>query len=508
MMKLRNGPNTLFQDINKINQEESTGTNMSDNGLRIEKYFRIFVIVIIIIFCLPYLRAASLAVFRDDDFSNSAVYYRSGKSILEFSASETVRWYKEMSGHFCDVFLDFATNPLNWYSYKLLRLDLIFLLSAFFVGMYLSIRAVTKFYKIEIHPVYLTFLILIPLLSYRDYHEIYGFYSAAMSYLLPLIGTEFCIVFLIKWEERRKPVYFCLALFFSVLMTACVLEVTGFGMWCFLILILSDYVANRRINKGFTMVFLFALIVSLVNTMAPGNFVRYGMSENNKLQIGEAVLSCFRAMFLELKFYYSNATFLIAGLLAFIIGTKLSINLKNNSNILIYIIVTFFLLPAITVFPVELGYKEFDNDLPNRCMFPFDLAVIMFNTVLLMTAGSIAKKKITAFNISGNVVPIGIALSLILLLAFLSDGPDRSIAIKIAENAVDGDMIKASYYQKQMYEQIRTSEEQDVTVSYNVEHKPGNTELKISEDPHALENHKIAVYFGKNSVRCIPEGTE
>ena len=481
---------------------------MADNGSRSEKYFRIFVIVIIIIFCLPYLRAASLAVFRDDDFSNSAVYYRSGKSILEFAASETVRWYKEMAGHFCDVFLDFATNPLNWYSYKLLRLDLMFLLSAFFVGMYLSIRAVARYCKIEIHPVYLTALILVPLLSYRDYHEIYGFYSAAMSYLLPLIGTEYCIVFLIKWAERRKPAYFCLSLLFSVLMTACVLEVTGFGMWCFLILILSDYSVNRKINKGFTMVFLFSLMVSLINTMAPGNFVRYGMSENNKLQIGEAVLSCFRAMFLELKFYYSNATFLIAGLLAFIIGTKLSINLKNNSNILIYIIVTFFLLPAITVFPVELGYKEFDNDLPNRCMFPFDLAVIMFNTVLLMTAGSIAKKKITAFNTSGNVVPIGIALSLILLLAFLSDGPDRSLAIEIAENAVDGDMVTASYYQKQMYEQIRTSEEQDVTVSYNVAHKPGNTELNISEDPHALENHKIAVYFGKSSVKCVPEGTE
>ena len=59
-----------------------------------------------------------------------------------------------------------------------------------------------------------------------------------------------------------------------------------------------------------------------------------------------------------------------------------------------------------------------------------------------------------------------------------------------------------------MYEQIRTSEEQDVTVSYNVAHKPGNTELNISEDPHALENHKIAVYFGKSSVKCVPEGTE
>ena len=169
-----------------------------------EKLFKIFVMAVCVAAVLPLLRAASLAVFRTDDFNFSIPYFTKTESLPVYAYKITVNYWKTLNGAYACNYLTYMFDPLNWYSYRLLRLILLGLIFISVMGLYLCLRKINEHFSVGISPVYSFALILLPLIFYREYHDVYLWFCGAMGYLLPTIGTEFGIFLLLKWSEKKK----------------------------------------------------------------------------------------------------------------------------------------------------------------------------------------------------------------------------------------------------------------------------------------------------------------
>lgn len=186
---------------------------MSIQKFRNVKYFKIVSWTVVITAVLPLLRAASLAVFKADDFNFSVPFFTRSQSLPIYAFNITRHYWRTMNGAYVCNYLTYMFDPLNWYSYRLLRLILLGLILLSVMGLYLCLRKFTEHFSVGISPVCSFALILLPLIFYREYHEVYLWFCGAMGYLLPTIGTEFGIFFLLKWNEKKNGDTFFLQYF-------------------------------------------------------------------------------------------------------------------------------------------------------------------------------------------------------------------------------------------------------------------------------------------------------
>ena len=472
-----------------------------------EKLFKFFVMAVCAAAVLPLLRAASLAVFRTDDFNFSIPFFTKTESLPIYAFHITVNYWKTLNGAYACNFFTYMLDPLNWYSYKLLRLILIALIILSVSGLFLCIRKINDHFSVTFPPVYAFSLILLPLLFYREYHDVYLWFCGAMGYLLPTIGTEFGIFFLLKWNEKKKYGFFLLAILAFVFMSGCVLEITGFGMWLLLVITVLDWIYNGRLNKGFAAAFFIALGFALLNVAAPGYYNRAAAVNKDGLNVFGALLYSLKASWLELCWLHSNASFPLFEILACVLGATSGHGEKKSGFFPVFS-VCLIILPVITVYPVMLGYGYGDNDIVNRCLFMFDAALIICCLGLCFVAGCLNRHRFKAGS-TENQKELGlicVMLAAAILLPSVLDGRAQCMPAKIAENLIENKVMTTSYLQKKVYEEIRDSEEDDVVISSIPERYEGNTMIKIDEDVKSHRNNALSVYFGKNSVVYIPEG--
>ena len=90
-----------------------------------EKTFKLFVMAVCVAAVLPLLRAASLAVFKADDFNFSVPFFTRSQSLPIYAFNITRHYWRTMNGAYVCNYLTYMFDPLNWYSYRLLRLILL-----------------------------------------------------------------------------------------------------------------------------------------------------------------------------------------------------------------------------------------------------------------------------------------------------------------------------------------------------------------------------------------------
>ena len=457
---------------------------------------------------LPLLRAASLAVFRTDDFNFSIPYFTKTESLPVYAFKITVNYWKTLNGAYACNYLTYMFDPLNWYSYRLLRLILLGLIFLSVMGLYLCLRKINEHFSVGISPVYSFALMLLPLIFYREYHEVYLWFCGAMGYLLPTIGTEFGIFLLLKWSEKKKWGYFLLAIFAFMFMSGCVLEITGFGMWLLLVIIVLDRVYSGKLNKGFVLAFFVALMFALLNVAAPGYYNRAAAYNKDGLNVFGAFINSLKASGQELVWLHSNASFPLFEILAFILGAA-GVRAEKKKGFFPLLSAGLIILPVITVYPVMLGYGYKDNDIVNRCLFMFDAALIICCLGLCFVAGCLNRHRFKAGSAENQkgLRLICLMLAVAILLPSALDGPAQCMPAKIAENLFEGKVMATSYYQKKVYEEIRDSEEENVVIDFLPDRYEGNTMIKIDEDINSHRNIALSLYFGKSSVVYIPDGS-
>lgn len=467
-----------------------------------QKIYVITIWAIIIAALVPILRASSLAVFKNDDFFAVNRFIYSGKSPLISSFDSSVTMWKTWQGAYSTSFLIPLFNPINWYSYRLLRIELIFMLSSGVAGLFCIIKMAINHFDLDVIPTHLFALILLPIISYYEYFEIFAWYTGAVAYLIPLVLAEFGISFLFMWNHSKKTFYYIISFPCLFIMTGGSLETTGFVMWIFLLILLLDWMKNGKMNKHFLAAFAFSLACSFLNALAPGNFVRHD-NVSLSLNIFQSVLSSVRIFGEDLFWFNSHGTFLIFELFAFILGS----NIKNkyNKRASGLIACGLIILPIVTAFPVALGYNFTElGDFSNRTRFVLDVSVIICCIGISALLGYYLKQ-VKLFDVSKLFVPV------LIIVMFLVMGRDtyREVPAKIVNNLENGTLYSDAYQYREMYDLIKNSEDEDVIVTYIPDRVAGATAVEMCSSPEDTDywiNEEMAGYFGKNSIVYLPEG--
>ena len=473
------------------------------NNITLGKIFRISVWIITISICLPYLLAQQYAIFKADDFS---LYLdclsMPGNSYLQkqlnFYADMYMGWQGTWSSALIFVFL----NPMHFYSYRLLRIILTVIFLASIIGLFFLVHIVMDYFHLNRkNAIFLLGLFLVPLLSYRDYTEIYLWFTGITVYLLPILFFIIGFSFLLLSEMKQKKIFFFLSAIFMVLMTGGVLEFVGFGMFWLLLFIIVEYIRTKKVNKRFVIVFTLSLIGALTTAFAPGNFARK-QGIGNGLEIMKAIFLSIKIPTEEIIMYSENTTFMAFVILAFLLGcyTKM----KTKDSVTAFSICGLILTPIITLFPVALGYGTI-NSLPIRCLFILDASIIACSIGISFLLGN----KLFTKNLLPDIRNIQYVACMSVLLVITLGGNKliNYTPIAITANLKNGSIQKYESDWRNIFDQIEHADEKNITIVGVPTQVAGCISPGMIDDPKWWTNQYIATYFGKESV-CIVEAEE
>lgn len=471
-----------------------------------QRWGRILIWGMLIAICIPYIRAACYAVFRADDFcfyftnSNQA-----GISNIVKAWDETMIKYKEWQGGYVSTFLLYLLNPLHIYSYSLLRGFLVFMCISALIGLLFFMYVLVDYVGIDRkYALYITAVFLVPILSYREYTQIYLWYTGAMAYFLPSILLLYGLAFLLLGRKTKKMKWYVLSGIFLYLMTGCVLEVVGLGMFCLLFVILLGTISEKENNKPSVCVFAVALFGAMLNAFAPGNFARHELFDDRRINVMKVLCYSVKIAFDEFEWLVRDTTFLVFVILAFWIG--IVVKRKIEKAKMFIAIVAFIFLPVVTVFPVVMGYSaEVLEALPNRCLFPLDVSLIASLIGLSIIAGS----QLMAYQLIPERRTIGyVSIVAILMITCIKGNKLREYTPNVITRNFHAGVIQAyASGWKDIFDNIANSKDSDVVIEWVPEYAPGCSYTYLEADAANWVNEAVAAYFDKNSVCYIPQTT-
>lgn len=466
---------------------------------------RIVIWIVVTAICIPYLGAARYAVFKADDFADyNWCMVEQGSSWFIKGLNACISTYMGWQGTWSTNFFRIVCNPLQFFSYRLLRVILIGTVLVSLLSIILMSRTLLEYFRIEKkNVIYFIALFLIPLLSYRDYKEIYLWYNGATIYLLPVFFFAMGFFFLLSGEMNKNRVFYVFSAVFMVLMTGGVLEFVGFGMLALLLFIIVDFLRTGRINGMFLMVFIVSLCGALANALAPGNFARK-QADGGELEIINSIFMAIEVSFEEAEWLFRDTTFFIFVLAAFLAGCCLKREIRGRETAIGSL--GLILMPCVTIFPVCLGYGETSADtLPGRCLFLLDVAIIVSSIGIAMLAGN----KLFTKNVLPDMKNMCFIVGMGILLVAISQGERVSdyAPVTIAANLRDGTIHDYASGWRAVFEEIRDSEEKNVVIEGGPEETAGCLAPGLRDDPEWWVNKNVAKFFGKESV-CIVRKNE
>lgn len=473
------------------------------NNITFGKIIRLLVWIITISICLPYLFAQQYAIFKADDFS---LYLdclaMSGNSYLQKQLNFYADMYMGWQGTWSSALIFIFLNPIRFYSYKLLRIILTVILLASIISLFFLVHIVMDYYHLDRkNAIFFLGLFLVPLLSYKDYTEIYLWFTGITVYLLPSLFFTIGFSFLLLSEMKQKKISFFLSAIFMVLMTGGVLEFVGFGMFWLLLFIIVEYIRTKKINKRFVIVFTLSLIGALTTALAPGNFARK-QGIGGDLEIIRAIFLSIKISANEIIMYSENTTFMAFVILSFLLGCYTKRKIKDS--ITAFSILGLILTPIITLFPVALGYGTI-NSLPTRCLFILDASVIACSIGISFLLGN----KLFTNNLLPDFITVRHVACIAVLLIITLGGNKLTnyTPIAITANLKNGRIQKYESDWRSIFDQLEHTDEKNITIVGVPKQVAGCIAPGMIDDPEWWTNQYIATYFGKESV-CIVEAEE
>lgn len=467
------------------------------------EWYRLIIWCVVILICIPFLRATCYAVFRADDFSNVLIL-DSGESYMATVWNRTISCWRTWQGTYASCLFLYFLNPLNHFSYSVLRTILFILALLVIVSFFFFISTAIDYFGIERHRyIYIVAILLLPMLSYREYTEVYLWFTGAIVYLLPVVFLLFGFSFLFLGKKTGKMYWYVLSALMFFLMAGGVLEVVGFGMFLLLLFVVLEYLRAGKINKPFLCVFIVALSGALLNAVAPGNYVRHDAETmGEKINLLRTIMYSFKLAFDEAEWLLRDTSFLFFVFAAMWIGIGLKI--KPEPKKIVVCVVGLLLLPVVTLFPVVMGYNSVSFEgFPNRAYFPLDMSIIIALIGISLLVGS----QLAVRDLLPDIKTVRMICGLAMLMAVCTQGNKilENVPPVIAGNLYTGAVQNHTKAWTDIYEAIGSSPESQVVVTLpNPGPVIGGLENYISSEPDYWINQAIASYYGKESVSYIP----
>lgn len=339
------------------------------------------------------------------------------------------------------------------------------------------------------------FLFVFYPLNFCNFDEIFFWYTCVCVYTIPLAVCFLAVVSYLKYSEGKKMLWLLSGIIFGFLGAGGALNISAFLCTVLLFLICYDFIIGKKLHLS-AFIGLFALLGSILNVVAPGNFVRHDVINSN-YNIFSAVFYSFYTVTYEIIKGIEAGVLPTVIVLVFILSYR---NLKESKIEFKYpVLITVFgyLSCVISVFPVIFGYNG--TGLAGRTVF-VELIVIIFYTMLVTVywAGWLCKKNISLLN---KDFFKGLCVIFIIPAAFYVLNPGKLLPLKMICHELKGDYGKKSERELGILETIKNSQEEDVVIVLKDDDIWANTKsLGLSDNRNDAVNDAVAKYFNKKSV--------
>lgn len=280
------------------------------------------------------------------------------------------------------------------------------------------------------------------------------------------------------------------------------LEVAGTG--CFALLgICAVKRVEKTVKAGDYIVFLVAVLGAVLNTAAPGNFIRHSAIDESGLHIGSAIIFTCSQILGTLEKLLLDTPFIIIIVISLIVGGCIRKDRKMINHKIIGIICTIsILMPFVTCFPVCLGYSK--DVFSNRCEFIETVILTISIEIIVIVFGYLFYDKLT-FLRKIETYFVLILFCIVIVQVNSSWKISESVPVQMWQQISKG--MYRDYYNevKDFYDKIASDTNDDVFLYDLPESSVFMKNVNISQDMSYWINCAIAEFYGKKSVQYVTE---
>lgn len=474
---------------------------MTNNSFIKKNIFVVASVAVSALILLPILISCFYATFNSDDFSYAVCTLKMpGTNILVQSFNTMKHSWYEWQGTWFSYLVSCIFNPVYNMNYLGLRLWMAAIVLLTVVGIYAITIEACRTLGVDTKYGWLLSAFTIVLGTiYRNYNQIYLWWVGSMVYLLPFAIMLIGMAFLLRAIRIRSAACYVISAILLFAMTGGNLTITGFGCYLLLVVFIYNFIKDKKLNMALFAVCVVTLVGALLNAAAPGNFARHGGADT---VVGpmDAVIFTLRVIFTDItKYILKDRRIVLVMLMCYLWLVIVRPRMSVKNAILSLISAVF--LPFITAFPGTLGYSgEGIVDYPDRCYFVLDISIILFMLLLASVIWSAFHSCFSRISFENRKLNIAV-IPVFMLITIVACATKLPFPVSVAANLINGSVAKNSAATVKFYEDVYTSDADDVIIeANNPGYIDGSLLLDVSSEPDYWANQDIAEFFCKNTL--------
>jgi hypothetical protein len=331
--------------------------------------------------------AASYSYLSTDDYIHAETIgvYQVGFGRLlvasfRFAANEYMTW----QGTYFSMFLQALLSPVNGAGAIELEIVMIINCLLFFVSLLILLWSIGKCLapqqKSFLGKWFFVYTLIITLLMWcQQWSEVFYWYSGSVSYSFPMAFAFLGGACLLHAEKNQQKVLFGFACFLMLCAVGGSLEIAGAVCYALLLYNGWGWMQQRRFYKMRTSLFGITVAGALVNTIAPGNYLRHSHFDKTGLHVLQGLIDAAVNYGLETKALFRYSFLAVAMLVVFFFGLYKQDRFAYTAprpvlGTGLLSVLSLLLWPLVTCFPVALAHSS--QWLPLRCAFVVDFILI------------------------------------------------------------------------------------------------------------------------------------
>ena len=438
--------------------------------------------------------ATRYCVNQSDDYSHAleiGVFNAGFFSYLKTSFLYMISMYTGWAGNF--------TSPLNNGGLPQLRAVMLVNALLFFASVIIFLyhfAGVIFEGRNHIRAVLIVIFMFV-LMNYRCYHEIFYWFSGATSYSFPLSILYISLILYI-FRKKNRAMY-VLALICAFIAGGGSFTLAGPECYAAFLICIYSRIADGKFGRDSIGFFAAALAGTLVNVVAPGNYVRLGLKGDDATIMG-AAKDTITAAYDEFIWLFHDTNFIIILMITVLIGMIISKGIKVNLTGYYTVTVLGLAMPLVSIFPVVMGYAH--DFLANRTLFIVDQTMYLSLLNGALCLGVVLQRAMGDAFFKQAVFTFATAEVVFMCMSSFSVKKLQSVRTLVCD--VNGTFSNYQAECRKMEEYFTTCSGKDIVVDVkDVPAGPDNFSCFYLEN--GWVNTAIAEYYGMNSLTVTDE---
>lgn len=457
----------------------------------------VFLVIMIFLMTLPVCMASSYTFLLADDWIEgvSKVDVTFGELII-LSISNVKTYYLNWLGTYSAKFFQALLNPLNGFGSIQLRIIMTIVSSLFFVSFVVFTYSSLKKNNMNMITSLLYILTcLVGMMGYKMWEETLYWYSGAICFTLPL-SVFFLVGSMINCGKFEKKWAYVLETILLFVVAGGNLAVTGAVCWLLTVLIYEKYIQEKNV-KPYIVVWLVTVVGALINTLAPGNYVRHGKIDDSGIHVFQSLVWSINYVIESIEWLLFETPF---GIMIAIITLIVALKSRDIINHSIQTALLYAITPIFASFPVCLGYSR--ETVTNRCAFVIVCSIVIAMLHISLIVGQSLGRVISYESIRGTIGGL-----IILFILLMVQKPEWRITNTIPyKTLVDlsSNRIQDYYsFVNNTYSLIEMDNNRNVFLYDDMTPPDSFWSVGLTSNPENYINQTCARYYDKESIQCV-----